>query len=201
MVGAIRRLPTGERNNMEKLDKASYRYRGNIIQKIVTWYKLFKYFSKSGVGNVIKHNVDILVTEGGYLEIGDNCTIQNYALIMLTKPTPKIIIGNNVVIGRFSMITNKNLIKIGNDVLIGAFVQIIDVDHGFAAGKSIREQNAQIGEVIIGNDVWIGAGAKILKNVHIGDGAVIGANAVITSDVPPNAIMAGVPAKIIKYRE
>lgn len=99
------------------------------------------------------------------------------------------------------MLTNKNLIKIGNDVLIGAYVQIIDVDHGMSADKLIREQDAQIGEVIIGNDVWIGAGAKILKDVHIGDGAIIGANAVVTKDVPPNAIMVGSPAKIIKYRE
>jgi acetyltransferase-like isoleucine patch superfamily enzyme len=54
--------------------------------------------------------------------------------------------------------------------------------------------------VIIGNDVWIGAGAKILRDVHIGDGAVIGANAVVTENIPPNAIAAGVPARIIKYR-
>ena len=185
----------------EKPDRTSYRYRGGWLQRLVTWYKTARYVSKSGVGNVIKYNADIWVTDGGYLEIGDNCTIQNYAFIALTMPKPRIILGNNVVVGRFSMLTNKNLIKIGNDVLIGAYVQIIDTDHGFAANQIIREQKAEIGEVVIGNDVWIGAGAKILKDVHIGDGAIIGANAVVTKDVPPNAIVAGVPAKIIKYRE
>lgn len=70
-----------------------------------------------------------------------------------------------------------------------------------AGGLTIREQPAEIGEVTIGNDVWIGAGAKILANVHIGDGAVIGSNAVVTSDIPANAIAVGVPAKVIRYRE
>lgn len=186
---------------MSKVDKASYRYKGGFLQRIISAYKIWRYFSKSGTGNVIKHNADIWVTDGAYLEIGSNCTIQNYAFIALTKPHPKIVIGNNVVIGRFSMLTNKNLIKIGNDVLIGAYVQIIDVDHGMAVDKPIREQEALIGEVVIGNDVWIGAGAKILKDVHIGDGAVIGANAVVTKDVPPYAIAVGIPSKVIRYRE
>lgn len=52
----------------------------------------------------------------------------------------------------------------------------------------------------IGNDVWIGCNATILRGVNIGDGAVIGANALVNKDVPPYAIVAGVPAKIIKYR-
>ena len=185
----------------EKVDKASYRNRGGVIQKLISLYKLKRYFSKCGFGNLIKWNADIWLTEGAYLEIGNNCTIQNYALIALTKPSPKIIIGDNVVIGRFSMLTNKNLIKIGNDVLIGAFVQIIDTDHGFARDKLIREQSAIIGEVVIGNDVWIGAGAKILRDVHIGDGAIIGSNAVVTSDIPPYAIAVGAPARVVKYRE
>ena len=52
----------------------------------------------------------------------------------------------------------------------------------------------------IGNDVWIAAGAHVLRGVKVSDGAVIAANAVVTKDVPPYAIVAGVPAKIVKYR-
>ena len=182
-------------------DRASYRNRGGVIQRFITKYKIWKYFNKAGTGNLIKRNAEFWVTDGAYLEIGSNCTIQDYVLIALTKPNPKIIIGSNVVIGRFSMLTNKNLIKIGNDVLIGAFVQIIDTDHGFEKSKPIRQQDAVIGEVIIGDDVWIGAGAKLLRDVHIGNGAVIGANSVVTTDIPPYAIAVGAPARVIKYRE
>lgn len=77
---------------------------------------------------------------------------------------------------------------------------MIDHNHGLAKDMIIREQRATIGEVIIEDDVWIGAGAKILSGITVGKGAVIGANAVVTSDIPPYAIVGGVPARIIKYR-
>ena len=64
-------------------------------------------------------------------------------------------------------------------------------DHGHPTSK---------GDVIIGNDVWIATGATILSGVTIGDGAVIATNSVVTKDVPPFAIVAGNPAKIVKYR-
>lgn len=85
--------------------------------------------------------------------------------------------------------------------MIGSDVQIIDHGHGMRRDTSIRLQKAEIGTVEIGNDVWIGAGAKILVNVKIGNGAVIGANAVVTSDIPEYAIAVGSPARVVKYRE
>jgi len=62
------------------------------------------------------------------------------------------------------------------------------------------DQAAIIEPVTIGKDVWIGVGARILKGVNVGDHSIIAANAVVTKDVPPYAIVGGVPAKIIKYR-
>ena len=56
------------------------------------------------------------------------------------------------------------------------------------------------GDTVIGNDVWIGMDTTIMPGIKIGDGAVIGANAVVTHDIPPYAIVAGIPAKVIKYR-
>lgn len=183
------------------VDRASYRNRGGVIQRLSSAYKAWKYVTRCGHGVVIKHNAEFWLTDNAVLEIGDNCTIQNFAFFQLTKPNPRVIIGDNCVIGRHCMITAKNIVRLGNNVLIGAYVQIIDHNHGMAAGIPIREQPAEIGEVVIGNDVWIGAGAKILANVHIGDGSVIGTNAVVTKDIPANAIAVGVPARVIRFRE
>jgi acetyltransferase-like isoleucine patch superfamily enzyme len=182
-------------------DRASYRNRGGLLQRLVSAYKTKRYLTKAGSGIVIKHNAEFWLTGNSVLEVGDDCTIQNYAFFQLTMPNPKVFIGNNTVIGRYSMITVKNLVRLGDNVLMGAYVQIIDHNHGSKAGQTIRSQVAEIGEVVIGNDVWIGAGTKILMNCHIGDGAIIGANAVVTGDIPTNAIAVGVPARIIKYRE
>ncbi|NSB32863.1 acyltransferase [Clostridium saccharoperbutylacetonicum] len=183
------------------IDKASYRNKGGLIQKCITNYKLKKYFNKFGKNNIIKFNSEFHLTDNAYLEIGNDCVIQNYAFFQLTKPNPKVLIGNNVVIGRHNMITAKSLISIGDFTIIGAYVQIIDQDHGICKDKLIKEQNAIIENVSIGRDCWIGAGAKILKGVKIGNGVVVGANSVVTADVPDYAIVAGVPARIIKYRE
>lgn len=109
-------------------------------------------------------------------------------------------IGDDTVIGRHTMITYKNHIRIGSNVLMGAYVQIIDHNHSIAAGELVRLQRAKIGEVVIEDDVWIGAGAKLLMNCRIGKGAVIGANAVVTGEIPAGAIAVGVPARVIGYR-
>jgi acetyltransferase-like isoleucine patch superfamily enzyme len=185
---------------MSSIDKASYRNRGGMLQRTVSAYKTARYFTSAGKNTVIKHNAEFWITENAILEIGNNCTIQDYAFFQLTKPQPKVFIGHNTVIGRHTMITAKNLIRIGSNVLMGAYVQIIDHNHGMERDKPIREQPALIGKVVIEDDVWIGAGAKILMNVHIGVGAVIGSNAVVTRDVPPYAVVGGVPARVIKYR-
>lgn len=116
-------------------------------------------------------------------------------------PSPKVRIGSNTVIGRRNIITAKNNISIGKDVLIGSDVQIIDHSHGIARESLIREQAAEIGQVIIEDDVWIGAGSKILMNSHIRKGAIIGSNAVVRGEIPEYAIAVGAPARVVKYRE
>lgn len=68
------------------------------------------------------------------------------------------------------------------------------------SGKSITGHPATRGDVVIGNDVWVGRQATILSGVTIGDGAVVGTCSVVTKDVPPYAIVAGNPAKLVRYR-
>ena len=183
-----------------KIDKSSYRYKGGWFQKIITLYKIHRNKIKVGQRCVIKINVEIKLTDNSYLELGDDVVIQEYTFIQLTKPHPKVIIGNDVVIGRYNIISSKNLIKIGNYCRFGSFVQILDNGHGFEKETLIKDQDAIIRETIIGDDVWVGVGAKIIMGVTIGNGAVIGANSVVTKDIPSYAIAVGVPAKVIKYR-
>lgn len=126
--------------------------------------------------------------------------MQDGSFFQLTLPNPKVYIGRNTVVGRRNIITAKNLIRIGDNCLIGSDVQIIDHGHGTARDSLIIDQEALIGSVEIDDDCWIGAGAKILMNTRIGKGAIIGANAVVVSDIPEYAIAVGIPARVIKYR-
>ena len=183
------------------IDKASYRNKGGLLQQLISFIKIKKYGIVAGKNNVIKFNTEFHLTDGAYIEIGNNVVIQDYSFLQLTLPKPKLIIGNDVVIGRHNMITIKGTLTIGDYTRMGAFVQILDQGHGFKKDELIMNQSAIIEDVSIGKDCWIGTGAKILKGVNIGDGAIVGANAVVTKDVPDYAIVVGIPAKILKYRD
>jgi acetyltransferase-like isoleucine patch superfamily enzyme len=78
----------------------------------------------------------------------------------------------------------------------------IDFDHGMVeVERPIRQQGIYKRDVDVGSNVWIGYGACVLRGVRVGDNAVIGTNAVVTSDVPANAVVGGIPAKVIRMRE
>ena len=108
---------------------------------------------------------------------------------------------------------NESTLSIGKFCSIAPEVKIfLDADHRtdcistypfpafYNGNKVASEYVATKGNVIIGNDVWIGYGAKILSGVSIGDGAVVGAGAVVAKNIPPYAVVVGNPAKIIKFR-
>jgi acetyltransferase-like isoleucine patch superfamily enzyme len=112
-----------------------------------------------------------------------------------------VTLGNDVHMNRGVCITAKAPIRIGNDVLIGPYVVINSGNHTYSDSTvPIRIQGHSAAPITIGDDVWIGAHATILPGVTIGRGAVVAAGAVITHDVPPYAITAGVPARVIKLR-
>ena len=110
-------------------------------------------------------------------------------------------IGDRSGIGKDSILGCKGKINIGEDVMIGSQLIIYTTEHNYDIGKPMREQGFTIGDVTIGDDVWIGGRVIILAGVTIGSGAVLGAGSVVTKDVPANAIVGGVPAKVIKYRD
>lgn len=149
----------------------------------------------------IDASVDIQCVENAYFEIGTSSFILKDTFIQLTYPHPKLIIGSGCVIGRNCILNAKNLISIGDNTLIGPFVQIMDHGHSFKKNILIKEQKAIIEETHIGNDCWLGSGARILKGVVLGNGVVVGANAVVTKNFSDNAVIAGVPARLIRYRD
>ena len=118
--------------------------------------------------------------------------------------SPNLVIGNDNNFGPYNHITCCNQITIGNNLLTGMYVYISDNSHGKICHDEIGIPPSKRclfskGEVVIGNNVWIGDKVAILAGTHIGDGAIIAANAVVTKDVPAHAVVGGVPAKIIKY--
>lgn len=115
----------------------------------------------------------------------------------------EITIGNHVNIGPGTVFyaSKEGGIKIGDYTNIAAQSYIIDMDHGMKAGTLVYRQMNSVKPVSIGKDVWIAAGAKVLKGTTIEDGAVIGAGAVAKGYYHKNSISVGVPAKVIKYKE
>lgn len=142
--------------------------------------------------------------------IGMGTTIHEHCIITAWESTcaggdfhPNIVIGKNCSIGEYNHITSTNKIVIGDNLLTGRWVTITDNSHGETDAATLHipplmRLVTSKGPVIIGNNVWIGDKATILSGVTIGDGVVIGANSVVTKDVPEYSIVAGNPAKIIK---
>ena len=114
--------------------------------------------------------------------------------------------GDNIQIGDNSGLGVNCYIRgvtIGKDVMMGPDVMMLHCDHAMSRRDiPMRLQgDSEPKPIVIGDDVWIGARSIILKGVHIGKGAVIAAGAVVSRDVPEYAIVGGVPARVIKYRE
>lgn len=111
----------------------------------------------------------------------------------------KVSIGNNSGIGVNAQISG--CVRIGDNVMMGPEVVILTTSHEFSRTDiPMIEQPTSVHEVVIEDDVWIGTRVIILPGRRIGRGAIIGAGAVVSRDVPPYAIVAGNPARVIRYR-
>lgn len=131
-----------------------------------------------------KSSRKIKLFENGWIEFPKNITI-----------------GDGTSINRNFFINAYGKIKIGKEVLIGPYVTIYSTNHIFSdKDKPINSQGQTRKEVIIEDDVWIGAHAIILQGVKIGKGAVIGAGSVVTKNIEPYSIYAGIPAHKIGER-
>jgi len=146
-----------------------------------------------------------------HITIGESFTacpglrIEAWDQYLQYKYSPKIIIGNNVIINFYVHIGAIGTIELGDNVLIGSGVLITDHSHGHLESDDLATPvNARPlhykGPTIIQDNVWIGEGACILGGLQIGCNAIIGANAVVTKDVAPGEVVAGVPARPLRYR-
>jgi acetyltransferase-like isoleucine patch superfamily enzyme len=105
-------------------------------------------------------------------------------------------IGRNVFVNQGCRLDDIGGIELGDDVMLGPGVRIISSGHPLDPAR--RRRRVTAAPIVVGRNVWIGAGATILQGVTIGDDAVVAASAVVTGDVPPAALVAGVPARIVK---
>lgn len=167
-----------------------------LIKSIIT-LRLFKdilyYFTYNVVNHTIgKQNAKIgkntkihptaFIRHGERVEIGENCFINHNNVIQGGKNNAKVIMGDHV--------------QTGPGVMMFAF------NHGTQMnGIPMIDQDYFEADIKIDNDVWIGGGSIITAGVHIGEGCVVGSNSVVTKDLPPYTICAGVPCKPIKPRE
>jgi acetyltransferase-like isoleucine patch superfamily enzyme len=111
-------------------------------------------------------------------------------------------IGAKTVLGQECTISAYKHVSIGRECVIADRVMLIDFDHGVVeTERPVRLQGIYKRDVHVGNNVWIGYGACILRGVTVGDNAIVGTSAVVTRDVPANAVVAGVPARVIRMRE
>jgi len=132
-----------------------------------------------GSGTHLPPNVSL--SNGSRIQIGRNTHIGEHCYLWAGDSTGRIIIGDNV--------------SLAPEVFITAS------DYQFKAGVPFRQQPKCEKDVILGNDIWLGARVIVTAGVTIGDGAIVGAGAVVTKDIPAGSIAVGVPAKVIGQRK
>ena len=166
----------------------------------VSFAAYIKGFDRIELGRGCKIHADASVdaSRSPGVRLGDKVTLNRYAYVQGGDGGVRL--GDRVEINNFSIVNGTGGVDIGDDTLVGPGVRIISYQHRFAPGATIRSQPAEVLPIRIGRDVWLGANCVILAGVTIGDGAVVAAGAVVREDVPPGAVVAGVPAKMKKMR-
>ncbi len=148
------------------------------------------------------------ICPGVKLEIGRHATLRigRWAWIghgcKIRVHEGEVSIGAKTVIGQEATISAFQHVSIGRECIIADRVMLIDFDHGVTeVERPIRLQGIYKRDVRVGHNVWMGYGACILRGVSVGENAIIGTSAVVTTEVPANAVVAGIPARVIRMRE
>ena len=131
---------------------------------------------------------------GRFVWIGDGTKIRCHE--------GEVVIGAKTVIGQECTISAYRRVRIGEQCVIADRAMFIDFDHGVVeVERPIRQQGIYMRDVEVGSNVWIGYGACVLRGIRVGDNSIVGTNAVVTKDVPANAVVGGVPARVMRMRE
>jgi acetyltransferase-like isoleucine patch superfamily enzyme len=131
---------------------------------------------------------------GRFVWLGDGCKIRCHE--------GEVIIGDKTVLGQECTISAYQHVRIGEQCVVADRAMFIDFDHGVVeVERPTRTQGIYKRDVEVGSNVWIGYGACILRGVQVGDNSVIGTYSVVTRDVPANAVVGGIPARILRMRE
>ena len=147
-----------------------------------------------GPGCKLEVSSNAVLELGRWSWVGHGCKIRCHEGV--------VSLGAKSVMGQECTISAFQHVSIGRECVIADRVMMIDFDHGTVeVDRPIRLQGIYKRDVNVGNNVWIGYGACILRGCAVGDNAVIGTNAVVTKDVPANAVVGGVPARLIRMRE
>ena len=133
------------------------------------------------------------------IDIGDQVFIGRNTIIYCQNGDISIGMGSNI--GSNCQIFSSGKCSIGDNVLIAAYVYVIGGGHDYEQDDTpVIDQERSAKGIVIGDGVWIGAGVKILDGVSVGRDAILAAGSVVTKDVPDNAIVGGMPAKVIRMR-
>ena len=136
------------------------------------------------------------------LHMGKNVVLHKGVKILMSRNS-NLVMKNRSWVSYYTIIiasTNAKIV-IGENTMIGGHCMIVSADHDIRNKMSLRDSGHVIGDIIIGDNCWIGANSVITKGVTIGDGAIIGAGSIVTKDIPPMSIAVGAPARIIGHRE
>lgn len=141
------------------------------------------------------------------LQIADGCSIDRYVSFVLThdkkQPLPKVILGENVYINRFTLLDASLNITVGAETMIGPHCYITDHDHEFQSyppEHPIGQLPVSGKATTIGDNVWLGSHVTVLKGISIGNNTIVGAGSIVTKSLPDNVVAVGNPCKVIKQR-
>jgi len=194
--------------------------RPTILASVLRGWAYRSVLGSVGPGCVVESHVRLLVPGriflGRRVLLGEGCFLDAHSLqgrielrddvwlsrgCLLVTGDTEIVVEERAYIGHHCLLYGHGGIRVGRDALLANNVQLICGNHTFARRDiPIRDQPSEEKPIVVGDDVWLGASAIVLGGVTIGQGAVVGAGAVVTGDLPPYSIARGVPARVVGER-